>query len=311
MTAVAAAVLLSAVAVSPAAAAGPEGPPLSPSAESLDNAVHCGPDVETRKTVLLVHGTGSTAAESWSWGYARALTQAGFAVCTVDLPGRSTTSLWDQSDTMVNAVRDVAALSGQKISVVGHSQGGFHPLWAIKYWPDVANDIDDYVGLAPGVRGTELGNILCAPGTCQDIAWQVSVGSKALTALNSGPLPPSVSYTSVYTMTDEVIFPQPEGSRIDGAANISVQSICPGRLVDHALMLADNVAWALALDALAHDGPADAARINRSVCDQPFLPGADMPGFFTGGVSTGTAFTNVLVNGPRVTLEPPLPDYAR
>jgi hypothetical protein len=36
--------------------------------------------------VLLVHGIASTGAESWDWNYVPALTNAGFDVCTVDLP---------------------------------------------------------------------------------------------------------------------------------------------------------------------------------------------------------------------------------
>lgn len=45
-----------------------------------------------------------------------------------------------------------------------------------------------------------------------------------------------------------------------GAANIAIQDPCPGRPVDPIGLMRDGVAWALALDALIHDGPAAAGR---------------------------------------------------
>ncbi|MGI8493533.1 MAG: hypothetical protein ACR2NJ_12420 [Acidimicrobiales bacterium] len=40
-----------------------------------------------REPVLLVHGTGLTADESWGWNYAKLLPAAGYDTCEVNLPG--------------------------------------------------------------------------------------------------------------------------------------------------------------------------------------------------------------------------------
>lgn len=296
-----------------AAAAVPSGPPLQTPVEVLDAAVQCTPDAATRKTVVLVHGTGFTAEETWSWGHERALPAAGFAVCTVDLPGRSVISIYKQSEYVVHAIRKARALSGQKVSVIGHSQGGSHPLWAMKFWPDVRAAVDDYIGLAPGVNGTQVGNIVCAVGACAEIAWQVRFGSAYLSRLHEGGLPQGPSYTSVYTDFDEIVIPQPAGSNIPGGSNVSVQSICPLRPVEHGLIVGDRVAWALTLDALKHPGPAVPSRLtNRlALCLNPFLPNIDLVGMLAGlGSGFGSAVLGLL-SQPMTTSEPPLPDYAR
>ncbi|WP_158890852.1 esterase/lipase family protein [Amycolatopsis anabasis] len=289
-----------------------DGPPLHTPVDVLDAAVKCDPSATDRKTVVLVPGTFSEATEVWSWNYRRALPAAGFAVCTVRLPGRSVTSIYHAADYMVYAIRKARDLSRQKVSVIGHSQGGSHPLWAMKFWPDVRAAVDDYIGLAPGVNGTQLGNILCAVGACADITWQVGFGSTYLDRLHQGGLPPGVSYTNVWTQLDEIVFPQPAASNIPGGSNVSVQSICPGRIVEHMAIIADSVAYALAMDALTHPGPADPRRIgNRlALCATPFLPRIDLTGLvgFLGGGAAGAVDW---LTRPLTTSEPPLPDYAR
>lgn len=287
------------------------GPQLRTPVELLDAAVRCTPDSTSRKTVVLVHGTGFDAEKTWSWGYERALPAAGFAVCTVDLPGRSLISIYEQSEYVVYAIRKARALSGQKVSVIGHSQGGSHPLWAMKFWPDVRAAVDDYIGLAPGVNGTQLGNVLCSPGACAEIAWQVRFGSLYLNRLHEGGLPEGPSYTNVYTDVDEIVIPQPAGSNIPGGSNVSVQSICPLRVVEHGTIVGDSVAWALALDALTHSGPAVPSRLtNRTaLCLNPLMPNIDILGMLA-GIGSGFGSIIGLLAQPMATSEPALPEYA-
>jgi hypothetical protein len=89
-------------------------------------------------------------------------------------------------------------------------------------------------------------------------------------------------------------------------ANIAVQEICPGRPVDHiGAATYDAVAFAIALDALTHDGPADAARIDRAVCAQAFMPGVDPNTFATDFAH----FSDGPRDAPPVEREPPLKCY--
>lgn len=112
-------------------------------------------------------------------------------------------------------------------------------------------------------------------GSCVPALWQFSIGSDFLKALNADDeTPGDVSYTSVYSLTDDIIFPQlPQSvsAQGDGATNVPIQSICPVRVVDHIQALADAVAYAVVVDAFT-PGPADPSRINRSVCGQLSCP---------------------------------------
>lgn len=290
------------------------GPPYAKPVEVLDRSVTCTPHIRGRKTVVLVPGTGMTVGETWSWGWEGALAEAGFGVCTVELHRRSVVSIYNQADHMVYAIRKAHRLSGRKVSVIGHSQGGSHPLWAMKFWPDVRAAVDDYIGLAPGVNGTRAGDLACASGSCSALSWQVRFGSAYLTRLHRGGLPVGPTYTNVYTaLLDEIVFPQPAASHIPGGNNISVQSVCPLRVVDHATILADSVAWALALDALTHPGAADVSRLKDrlALCAAPFLPGVDPASTAVGLLSGGQHAVMGLVTEPQVAAEPPLPGYAR
>src|SRR6202008_2381706 len=91
-----------------------------------------------------------------------------------------------------------------------------------------------------------------------------------------------VSYTVAYTHTDWVVTPNQDaetGSSSlrtgDGEiTNVAIQDICPTDVNEHlAIGTTDNVAYAVAIDALSHPGPADVSNIDPiKVCAQPFQP---------------------------------------
>jgi hypothetical protein len=98
-----------------------------------------------------------------------------------------------------------------------------------------------------------------------------------------------VPTTAVYSETDEIVEPQQgalasgfllDGRRV-GVTNVDVQSVCgvgpAGGLVTHEGVLYNALAFALAVDALTHDGPASLARVNvLEVCQQLAAPGLDV-----------------------------------
>ena len=296
------------------------GPVLQTAVDKLAAALRChdAPHPSGGEPALLVHGGTLTGSESWHWNYVPALNNAGIDVCTVDLPDRALTDIQVSAEYVVYAVRRMRENYHSKVDILGHSEGPVVARWAIKFWPDVRNSVDDMVGLEAAYHGTAVTNIFCATGSCVPVAWQLSIGSSFLRALNADDeTPGDVSYTSIYSLTDDggavPQLPQSVSQQGDGATNVPIQSICPVRVVSHVQALADAVAYAVVIDAFAHPGPADPSRIDPSVCDQLFLPGVTLDSFAI-HVATISAILYAYSSGiayPTVHREPPLRCYAR
>jgi triacylglycerol lipase len=272
----------------PASAESPRepGPAYSVPLSKLRANLHCPTSFPTRgrPPVLLVHGTTVTDEENWGWNYAKQLPKEGFDVCTVLLPGLALGDVQVSSEYVVFALRAMASATKRKVSVVGLSQGAIEPRWAIRWWPDIRTILDDYVSMAGTNHGSYFGNASCAQD-CLPALWQQYIRTEGyraaprlLTALNAvDETPGAISYSSVYSVTDPVI--QPTAPRptaaLDGASNVAVQDICPGRVVEHLQSAWDAAYYAVVLDALTHDGPAEPQRIDRGVCTEAAMPGVD------------------------------------
>jgi len=278
------AALVTAVMAAPGASASEnDGPPLSVSHASLADNLDCHGDLSRGTPVLLIHGTFLDARTNFDWNYEPALDRIGRAWCAVNMPGHGLRDIQVNAEYVVYAIRAMHQRAGRRIAIVGFSQGGMVGRWALKYWPDTRDDVDDYVGIDGSNHGTLDAYPVCTVG-CAPAVWQQQTGSRFLTALNDGPETfAGISYTEVYTLTDEVVVPNlppaPSSSLFTGAgaiSNIPVQSICPAHLADHLTMGSiDPVAWAVVVDALDHDGPARAPRIDPSVCTRALMPGVD------------------------------------
>ena len=300
----------------PVLTAGPlraaEDPALSVPADVAAAALHCPAPVRAgRSPVLLVHGTFTNDDESWSWGYGRALPRLGYDTCTVTLPDRSMGDIQVSAEYVVAAVRALAAATGSRVHVVTHSQGGLEARWAARWWASVRDQVDDLVMLASPNHGTSVAAGQALTGLSCPACWQMRPGSAFLTALNAGDeTPGEVSYTSLFSLTDAVVpqLPPPPTSAVDGAANILLQDVCPGRPVDHMTFLGDAVVFALVVDALGHPGPADPARLSPLACLQTLLPGAAPSGLAAMALREATGST--VPQGFLTTAEPPLAPYA-
>jgi triacylglycerol lipase len=294
------------------------GPVLHTAVDKLASALRChdAPHFSGGEPALLVHGGALTGSQSWDWNYVPALNNTGINVCTVDLPDRALTDIQVSAEYVVYAVRQMREHYHSKVDIIGHSEGPVVARWAIKFWPDVRNSVDDMVGLEAAYHGTAVTNIFCTPGSCVPVAWQLAIGSNFLKALNTDDeTPGEVSYTSIYSLTDDGVFPQlPQSvSEQRDATNVPIQSICPVRVVSHIQALADAVAYAVVLDAFTHPGPADPSRIDRNVCGELFLPGVTLDSFAihlaTNYVTLYTYSSGIAY--PTVHREPPLRCYAR
>jgi hypothetical protein len=296
------------------------GPPLSVPKADLDAALTCTANLATatRPPVLLSPGTTVTPDEDFSWNWEPALTQLGIPWCAVEVPGHTMADIQVAGEYIAGAIRHMHSVSGQKVSIIGHSQGGMSPRWALRFWPDTRGMVDDMIGLAPSNHGTLLAAGICLAGGCAPAIWQQATTSEFGKALNSGAETfAGVSYTSVYSHLDEVVIPNSDSSGSSslhtGAGaitNVATQDVCPLNLADHLLLgTSDPVGYALAVDALTHPGPADPARISPAVCAQLLQPGVDPLTFVTDFVATGVALAKTLALYPHVAAEPPLACY--
>jgi hypothetical protein len=299
------------------------GPALSVPAATLAKSLTCSPgyDRSRHEPILLVPGTTVTPAVEYGWSYERAFDQLHLPWCAVTLPDSTMGDIQIAGEYVVNAIRTMHSASGKKVQIVGHSQGGMVPRWALRFWPDTRAMVDDVIAMAPSNHGTIDADALCLPvAGCAPAIWQQEYDSPFIQALNSGAETfAGISYTDIYTVEDEVVVPNfnDSGSSSlhtgDGTiANISVQSVCPAHITDHLLIgTADPVAFALVLDALEHPGPADPHRIARSVCSQLLQPGVDPAGFVSNFGKTAAYLAVVLATSPHVPAMPKLAAYTR
>lgn len=309
--------ILAGLAVAPAHAAPPGGPALDVPAPRLSAALSCGPFVHPeRDTVLLVHGTGLNAEQSWRWNYEQTLPGAGFDVCAVTMPSHAMGDIQVSSEYVVAAVRTIANRTHRKVSIIGHSQGGLEPRWAIRWWPDVRARVSRYIGLGSPNHGLTFADLCAASGNCWPAVWQFAHGSKFLAALNSGgETPGPTAYTAMYSLTDELVQPAAPAATgaLSPAANsstIAVQDICPGRPVNHISLMDDAVVWAVVMQALHSAHPASARLISRAVCAQSTMPGLTPVDAAAGNASTYVAAIQGFNAEPGIHAEPPLKPYA-
>jgi pimeloyl-ACP methyl ester carboxylesterase len=296
------------------------GPALSVPASSLTAALVCTPGVagSAREPVLLVPGTTLNPTADFSWNWERALSAQHWPFCTIDLPGNAMGDIQIAGQYVVYAIRRMHALSGRRIEIVGHSQGGMVPRWALRFWPDTRTMVDDVVGLSPSNHGTLDAIPLCAIG-CAPAIWQQRSNAAFIAALNSAQETfPGISYTDVYTNTDEVVVPNigpAASSSLHGGGgqitNVAIQQVCPLDVTEHlGIGTYDNTAYQLGLDAITHPGPADPARLSQaSVCSHPLMPGVDPLTFVTDFAQMDGVVATTLATYPHVQAEPPLACY--
>lgn len=264
--------------------------------------------------VLLVHGTGLNADESWAWNYELALPPSGFDWCAVTLPDRALGDIQVSSEYVAWAIERIHALTHRRVAIITHSQGGMEGRWALRWWSRVRADTADLVDLASPNHGIFAADACAHAGNCWPAVWQMATGSHFLKALNSvSETPRPVAYTQIYSRTDELVEPSTTAPLSGGAntANIAIQSICPGRVVHHAGLLSDPVAWELTLDALTHPGPANPRRIDRGACPEATMPYVTTPDVLTGNLFLYSRAALAFYQHPGVHAEPTLRPYAR
>jgi len=295
------------------------GPPLSVPAAELRAAVSCTAGVagDPRNPILLVPGTNLDPGSNYSWNYERAFAALHWPYCTVTLPYHTMGDIQVAGEYVVYALRSIAATADRPVDILGYSQGGMLPRWALRFWPDTRPLVHSYVALDPSNHGTLDANAACQ-SQCAPADWQQAANSRFIDALNSYTETfAGIYYTVVYSRADEIVVPNLDASGSSslhtGAghiADIAVQEICPNDLSEHLAMGSyDPVGYALAVDAFSHEGLADPADIPASVCAQPFQPGVDPSTFAADYAGYLSAIGQAEQEAPQVSAEPPLRCY--
>ena len=273
---------LAAAAISVAAAGSAQAaePKLTVSESKLAAALKCteGVDDAKRTPLMLVTGTGVSGDEAYGIGKP-ALDAEDAPVCHVNFPHNTTADLQVSVQYLVHGVRTMSRRAGRRIAVFGISQGGLLARIALTYWPSLRSKVADVVSAAGTQHGTTIGRIEDC-GLCVPAYFQQARGSNLLKALNAQPdeTPGATSWTTVRSRTDETVRPQTgkhPTSALEGASNILIQKVCPGRTTSHLGTAVDSVTFAAIVDAIEHKGPAKGSRLPGDVCSHPYAPGLD------------------------------------
>ncbi|MCY1139263.1 lipase [Actinoplanes sp. Pm04-4] len=205
------------------------------------------PDQAQPGTVLLVPGYGGSRTALTR--LAERLTAAGRTATVLTLPGDGTGPLEDQAETLDAAVRDATTAGAPSVDVIGYSAGGV----VTRLWVDRhagAERARRVVSLGSPLHGTRLAGLGARFGgaRCPQACQELAPGSDVLDSID-GALPDGLPWLSIWTENDETVQP-PDSARLDGAINLSLQSICPAARTAHSELPTDPYVTALVLDAL-------------------------------------------------------------
>src|SRR4051812_21860597 len=150
-------VALAAILALPSAALA-SGPNLTVPAGDLQAALTCpiDPTDATTTPVMFVTGTGATGAEAYLIGQS-AFEAFGNPVCYVDFPAYTTADIQVSVQYLVYALRTEYRMAGRKVAVIGISQGGLLPRFALTYWPDLQDKVGDVLAAAGTQHGSNVG----------------------------------------------------------------------------------------------------------------------------------------------------------
>jgi triacylglycerol lipase len=209
---------------------------------------------DAQPPVLIVpgYGGGTGGLET----LAAALRAHGRRATIVHLAGNGTGDLETQARVLQSAVQAALRGGAGSVDVVGYSAGGVTVrLWFRAY--DGGSVARRIVTLGSPQHGTDLAALATdiAPDACPVACQQLATDSDLLRSLNSGDeTPPGPRWVSIWTTDDQISIP-PQTASLDGALDVAVQSVCPGRSVTHGQLPEDPAVIAMVLAELGRRLP--------------------------------------------------------
>jgi triacylglycerol lipase len=178
-------------------------------------------------------------------------------VTVVTLPDGGQGDLNVQAQTLGSTVAAVLARTGApSVDVVGYSAGGVVArLWVRDHGG--GSHARRVITLGSPHHGTEVAGIAGSllPGACPIACQQLEPSSSLLASLNAGDeTPAGPTWVSVWTTHDDVVIP-PDSASLQGALDLTVQSVCSGDQVNHSGLPTDLVVESIVAAELAAGPP--------------------------------------------------------
>lgn len=307
--------------------------PYSQREEDLRSAIYIPDDfsygANGKRPVLLVPGTGSPGGLSYYFNFEKLLRGTDFAEPVwINVPNNSLGDIQVTAEYIAYAMNYIAEISNTKIAVLAASQGNVGVQWALKYWPSTRDSVDDFMAISADFHGSYLVEVCLVPNSfCGPAVLQQEFDSEFIKTLRSdGGDSAYVPTTSIFSGPDEVVEPQadPDASgelgdaRGVGSTNTQVQLACPGLpaggFYGHGTLIVNPITWALFVDAITHEGPADLSRIDTdSLCNRLITQGLGLTDVLGTVVAIDmTVVVDQLEYGYTGTnVEPAIKDYAQ
>ncbi|RBQ70423.1 hypothetical protein FVER53590_12236 [Fusarium verticillioides] len=303
--------------------------PYSVSEDKLRSAIFI-PDTFTygeKLPVILFPGTGATGWTSFRGSFIPLLTGVDWAdPVWVNVPEFLLGDAQVNAEYAAYALNYIASLTNRSVAIIGWSQGNIDTQWAFKYWPSTRKVTTDHVAISADYKGTILANFVDLSGiTNTPSVVQQEAGSNFIKTLrsdggDSGYVPTTSLYSS---FLDEIVQPQ-EGTgasaylldeRNVGVTNAQVQNVCAGKpggsFYTHESMLINPLSFALAKDALTHDGPGKVSRLDLgTVCASSLAPGLGLEDLLITENAIVIAGISLVTYLPKVKEEPAIKEYA-
>jgi triacylglycerol lipase len=226
-----------------------------------------GADQSRPGPVILVPGYGGRLSSLDD--IADRLRRAGRSVQELPLPDGGVGDLHGQADALDAAVQRELSHGAPSVDLVGYSAGGV----VVRLWVSEgghAGLVRRVVTIGTPSHGTEVAGAaaLLLGGACAGACAQLQPDSELLDRLNEGDeTPAGPLWVSIWSDVDQTVVP-PDSARLDGADNITVQSVCAADAVSHSQEPRDPAVIGLVVTALGtgstpHPSTADCARLRR------------------------------------------------
>lgn len=310
----------------------PEDAPYSVPEEALRAAIHIPKTFaygrNGKTPVVLVPGTGIPAGTSFYFNFARLGEHVAVDVVWLNLPRASLSDAQVNAEYVAYAIHYISALcAGKQVAMISWSQGGLNTQWALKYWPSTRRVVQDFVALSPDFHGTQVGSLVCPALNnliCTPSIWQQGWDTEYIRTLRGDDGDSAyVPTTTIYSTFDEIVQPMsgPNASALlrdtrgFGVTNAHLQTVCAhraaGGFYTHEGVLYNSLAWALAIDAITHEGPGRTSRLDLdTVCKHALAPGLALDDLFGTEGLLLIAVADLLTYQPQPTREPAIQGYA-